>query len=70
MERHFERCPSCAAFAARHDLAHGGALRAAGPVMLERPIQLPLRRRAGYVVRHAGAWIAAASVAATALLAV
>ena len=69
MERHFERCPSCAAFAAA-TTSLTGALRAAEPVMLERPIELPLRRRAGYVVRHAGAWIAAASVAATALLAV
>jgi predicted anti-sigma-YlaC factor YlaD len=69
MERHFERCPSCATFAA-DTTSLTGALRAAGTVMLDRPIQLPLRRRAGYVVRHAGAWIAAASVAATALLAV
>ncbi len=69
MERHFERCPSCAEFAA-DTTSLTGALRAAEPVMLDRPIQLPLRRRAGYVVRHAGAWIAAASVAATALLAV
>jgi len=69
MERHFDRCPSCAEFAA-DTTSLTGALRAAEPVMLDRPIQLPLRRRAGYVVRHAGAWIAAASVAATALLAV
>src|SRR3954452_2821937 len=69
MERHFERCPSCAAFTA-DTTDFTGALRAAAPVMLDRPIELPLRRRAGYVVRHAGAWIAAASVAATALLAV
>jgi anti-sigma factor RsiW len=69
MERHLDGCPPCAAFAADTILLTG-ALRAAAPAVLDRPIQLPLRRRAGDAVRHAGAWIAAASVAATALLAV
>jgi len=69
LERHLERCPDCAVFAAdATSLTH--ELRAADVVELELPIQLPLRRRAGYAIRHAGAWVAAASVAATALLAV
>lgn len=69
LDRHLERCAACAEFAA--DLASITVeLRAAAPVQLEVPISLPLRRRAGYAVRNLGAWMAAASVAATALLAV
>jgi anti-sigma factor RsiW len=69
LERHLNRCAECAEFASDTSaLTH--QLRAAPPVRLERPIELPLRRRVGYGVRHAGAWAAAASVAATALFAV
>src|SRR6266545_4622365 len=59
LERHLDRCAACAEFAA--DLA---------ALTLERPMTLPLRRRAGYGLRYAGAWVAATAVAATALFAV
>jgi len=69
LERHLERCAACAEFSADvSGLTH--QLRAAEVVRLERPIELPLRRRVGQGVRHAGAWAAVASVAVTALLAV
>src|SRR5215831_16267257 len=70
LDRHLERCPDCAAFA--DDAASfTSALRAAEPVRLEAPIRIPFRRRrAREVVRNSSAWVAAASVAATALLAV
>jgi predicted anti-sigma-YlaC factor YlaD len=67
--RHLDRCPACAAFSADVS-ALTQELRAAEVVRLERPIELPLRRRVGHGIRHAGAWAAAASVAVTALLAV
>jgi predicted anti-sigma-YlaC factor YlaD len=68
MERHLDRCPSCAAFAA--DAAElTQQLRAAKLVPIV-PIELPLRKRAAYHRRSGGGWIAAATVAATALLAV
>jgi anti-sigma factor RsiW len=70
LDRHVERCPECAAFVADVG-SFTAALREAAPVELPAPIRLPLhRRRAGELVRNSGAWIAAASVAATALLAV
>lgn len=69
LERHLERCPACAEFAADVS-ALTRELRAAEVIRLERPIELPMRRRVGHGVRHAGAWAAAASVAVTALLAV
>ena len=69
LERHLDRCPACAAFSADVS-ALTRELRAAEVVRLERPIELPLRRRIGYGIRHAGTWAAAASVAVTALLAV
>jgi anti-sigma factor RsiW len=69
LERHLDRCSACAEFAA-DAAALTQELRAAPFVRLERPIELPSRRRVGYGFRHAGAWAAAASVAATALLAV
>jgi anti-sigma factor RsiW len=69
LERHLDRCPACAEFAADAS-ALTRELRAAPPVRLGRPIELPLRHRVGYGFRHAGVWAAAASVAATALLAV
>jgi anti-sigma factor RsiW len=69
LKRHLDRCSECAEFAADAS-ALTRELRAAAPVRLERPIELPLRRRVGYGFRHAGALATAASVAATALLAV
>jgi anti-sigma factor RsiW len=69
LKRHLDRCSECAEFAADAS-ALTRELRAAAPVRLERPIELPLRRRVGSGFRHAGAWAAAASVAASALLAV
>ena len=69
LERHLDRCSDCAEFAADASVLTR-ELRAAPPVRLERPIELPLRRRVGYGFRNAGAWAAAASVAATALFAV
>jgi predicted anti-sigma-YlaC factor YlaD len=69
LERHVDRCPACAAFSA-DVTALTLELRAAAFVPLERPIELPLRRRAGHGLRHAGAWAAAASVAVTAVLGV
>jgi anti-sigma factor RsiW len=69
LDRHLERCSECAEFAADASVLTR-ELRAAPPVRLERPIELPLRRGVGYGFRHAGAWAAAASVAATALFAV
>jgi anti-sigma factor RsiW len=69
LERHVDRCSACAEFAA-DAAALTQELRVAPLVKLERPIELPLRRRAGYGFRHAGAWAAGASVAATALIAV
>jgi anti-sigma factor RsiW len=69
LDRHLDRCPACAEFAADTAvLTH--ELRAASLVKLGRPIELPLRRRVPISFRSAGAWAAAASVAATALLAV
>jgi predicted anti-sigma-YlaC factor YlaD len=67
--RHLDCCSACAEFAADAS-ALTRELRAAAVVRLERPIELPLRRRVGYSFRQAGAWAAAASVAATALFAV
>ena len=69
LKRHLDRCSECAEFAADAS-ALTRELRAAAPVRLERPIELPLRRRVGYGFRHAGAVATAASVAATALIAV
>jgi anti-sigma factor RsiW len=69
LERHLGGCSACAEFAADASVLTR-ELRAAPPTRLERPIELPLRRRVGYGFRHAGAWAAVASVAATALLAV
>jgi anti-sigma factor RsiW len=70
LDRHIDRCPDCAAFAADTS-SFTAALRDAAPVRLEVPIRLPLRRRrVRDAVRNSGAWVAAASVAATALLAV
>lgn len=46
------------------------ALRSAALVPLERPIELPLRRRVAFSARRTGAWAAVASAAAAALLAV
>jgi anti-sigma factor RsiW len=69
LERHLDRCSACAVFADDAS-ALTRELRAAPPVRLERPTQLPLRRRVGYGFGHVGGWAAAASVAATALLAV
>ena len=69
LERHLDRCSACAEFAADAS-ALTQELRVAPLVRLERPIELPLRRRVGYGFRHAGALATAASVAATALLAV
>ena len=69
LKRHLDRCSECAEFAADAS-ALTRELRAAAPVRLERPIELPLRRRVGSGFRHAGAWAGAASVAASALLAV
>ncbi len=69
LKRHLDRCSECAEFAADAS-ALTRELRAAAPVRLERPIELPLRRRVGYGFRHAGALATAASVAATALIAV
>ncbi len=69
LERHLDRCAACAEFAA--DLAAlTHELREVAFVPLERPMTLPLRRRAGYGLRYAGAWVAATAVAATALFAV
>ena len=69
LERHLDRCPACAEFSADVSaLTH--QLRAAEVVRLERPIELPIRRRVGHGLRHAGGWAAAASVAVTALIAV
>src|SRR5215211_2881455 len=69
LDRHLDRCPACADFAAdTATLTH--QLRAAALIRLERPIELPLRRRVVFGLRSAGAWAAAASVAATGLLAV
>jgi predicted anti-sigma-YlaC factor YlaD len=69
LDRHLERCASCAQFA--DDVsAFTEELRDAAGVPLDRPIALPARTRTGYAFRHVGAWVAAASVAATALLAV
>jgi anti-sigma factor RsiW len=70
LERHIDRCPDCAAFAADAS-AFTAALRDAAPARLEVPIRLPVRRRrVRDAMRNSGAWVAAASVAATALLAV
>jgi predicted anti-sigma-YlaC factor YlaD len=70
LDRHLARCPECAAFAA-DTAAFTHALRRAEPVAPETPLQIPLRRRGVRdVVRASGAWTAAASVAATALLVV
>src|SRR6266498_2943416 len=69
LDRHVGRCAACAAFAA-DATALTEQLRAAPVLELEWPIQLPLSRRVGHRFRHVGAWAAAASVAATALLAV
>ncbi len=68
LERHLDRCPACAEFAADTAVLTS-ALRAAPLVELERPVTLPLRRRVGFGIRSAGGWAAAASVAAAALLA-
>ena len=68
VDRHLERCPACAEFAADTAVLTR-ELRAASLVKLDRPIELPMRRRVAYRFRSAGAWAAAASVAATALLA-
>jgi anti-sigma factor RsiW len=68
LERHLDRCPACADFAADTAVLTN-ALRAAPLVELERPVELPLRRRVGVGIRSAGAWAAAASVAAAALFA-
>jgi len=65
LDRHLERCPSCAEFAA-DTASFTGQLRTAELV----PVMLPLRRRADFRRRSTGAWIGVASVAATALLAV
>ena len=70
LDRHIERCPDCAVFAADAS-SFTQALRVSDPVELDMPIPLPLRRRrVRDLVRNSGAWVAAASVAATALLAV
>lgn len=69
LERHLDRCAACAEFAA--DLAAlTHELREVAFVPLERPMTLPLRRRAGYGLRYAGTLVAATAVAATALFAV
>jgi len=65
LERHLGRCAACAAYAAE-TAAITGELRRAPLVALERPIDLPRRRRAGHVFRG-GAWAGAAAVAVTAL---
>jgi predicted anti-sigma-YlaC factor YlaD len=67
LERHLDRCAACAEFSA-DVTALTRELRAAEVVRLERPIELPMRRRVGHGFRHAGAWAAAASVAVTAVL--
>jgi anti-sigma factor RsiW len=69
LESHLDRCPACAAFAA-DAAALSLELRAAPLVRLERPVELPTHRRVGYSVRRTGAWLAGASVAATAVLVV
>jgi anti-sigma factor RsiW len=69
LERHVDRCSACAEFAADTSVLTQ-ELRAAPLVRLERPIELPLRRRVGYRFASASAWAAAASVAATVLIAV
>ena len=69
LERHVDRCSACAEFAADTSVLTQ-ELRAAPLVRLERPIELPLRRRVGYRFANASAWAAAASVAATVLIAV
>ncbi len=69
LERHLHRCATCAEFAADVKTLTT-LLRTAPPVPLERPIELPLRRRVGISLRGSGAWVAAASAAAAALLAV
>lgn len=69
LERHLDRCSACAEFAADAS-ALTQELRVAQLVRLERPIELPLRRRRGYGFAHASAWAAGASVAATVLIAV
>ena len=69
LKRHLEACPQCLAFAADVN-ALTRELREAPLVEAERPVTLPRRRPAAYGVRRAGGLLAAASVAATALLAV
>lgn len=69
LERHLQRCAGCAEFVADVELLTN-TLRSAALVPLERPIELPLRRRVAFSARRAGAWAAAASAAAAALLAV
>lgn len=68
LDRHLAHCPSCAAFASDVG-AVTNVLRTAPLVPLDRPIALPLRRRVSFGVRRAGAWVGAASLAATAVLA-
>jgi len=66
LKRHLSRCSACAAFSA--DVSSlTRELRAAPLIELERPIELPLRRRVGNGFRNVGALAAAASVAAMAL---
>ena len=58
IDRHLDRCPSCAEFAA-DTATFTDQLRATELV----PVMLPLRRRADFVAGRPGAWIGVASVA-------
>jgi predicted anti-sigma-YlaC factor YlaD len=69
LERHLRRCDPCSHFAV--DVGRlTDALRDAPLVALQRPIELPLRKRVSFGARRAGAWVAAGAAAAAALLAV
>ena len=68
LESHLALCAHCGAFAA--DVAAAtSALRAAPLETLGRRIELPIRR-SGFAARTATAWVAGATAAAAALLAV
>ena len=69
LDSHLRRCNQCAEFAQGVQRLTQ-VLREAPFVLLDRPIELPLRRRVTLGARRAVSWIAAASAAAAALLAV
>jgi hypothetical protein len=69
LEAHLARCSACAEFAADVE-AVTLALRVAPLERLERPIELPLRRRVAFGARRATGLVAAVTAAAAALLAV